>query len=76
MPQLKSAAKQLRRSRKRADENKKIKERLRKLTKDAKNSKDLPAINKLTDKATKRGIFHKNKAARMKSSLAKKLRKH
>lgn len=73
MPQLKSSAKRLRQSRKRAVENKKIKERLKRLIKDAKSKKDLPTLYKAVDKAAKRGIFHPNKAARMKKALSKKL---
>lgn len=73
MPHLKSAAKHLRQSRKRAAENKKIKEGIKKLIKGVKSKKDLPAIYKAIDKAAKRGILHPNKAARMKSALAKRL---
>lgn len=73
MAHLKSAAKHLRQSRRRAVENKKIKEQMKKLIKNAKGKKDLPALYKTIDKAAKRGIFHKNKAARLKSTLSKKL---
>lgn len=75
MPHLKSAAKRLRQSRKRMAENKKVKERLRKMIKEAKSKKDLPTLYKTIDKAAKRGIFHKNRAARMKEILSGKLRK-
>ena len=73
MVHLKSAAKRLRQSRRRMAENKKIKERIKELIKSAKSKKDLPALYKAIDKAAKRGIFHKNKAARMKRALAKRL---
>jgi len=75
MPHLKSAAKRLRQSRKRAEENKKIKERLKVLIKNAKSQKDLPELYKAIDKASKRRIFHQNKAARMKSAISRKLAK-
>lgn len=73
MPHLKSAAKHLRQSRNRAKENKKIKEQLKNLLKNAKSEKDLPVLYKAIDKAAKRRIIHANKAARMKSALSKKL---
>ena len=73
MPHLKSAAKHLRHSRKKAAENKKIKKRLKETIKNAGGPKDLPALSKAIDKAVKRGLIHKNRAARMKSSLAQKL---
>lgn len=73
MVHLKSAAKRLRQSRRRMAENKKIKERIKELVKSAKSKKDLPALYKAIDKAAKRGIFHENKAARMKRALAKRL---
>ena len=75
MPHLKSAAKRLRQSRKRAAENKKIKEQIKKLIKTAKSKKDLPTLYKAIDKAAKRGIFHQNKAARMRRALSKRLEK-
>lgn len=73
MVHLKSAAKHLRQSRKRAAENKKIKEKIKRLIKEAKGKKDLPALYKAIDKAAKRGIFHESRAARMKGALAKRL---
>lgn len=75
MPHLKSSAKRLRQSRKRAAENKKIKEQIKKLIKTAKSKKDLPTLYKAIDKAAKRGIFHQSKAARMKRALSKRLEK-
>ncbi len=73
MPRLKSATKHLRQSRKRAEENKRLKEQVKDLIRTAKSKKDLPALYKVIDKAAKRKIFHKKKAARLKSALSKKL---
>lgn len=73
MPHLKSAIKHLRQAKKREAENKKIKRELKKLLKAAKGPGDLSALYKAIDKAVKRKLLHKNRAARMKSSLAKRL---
>jgi len=73
MPHLKSAFKNLRKSKKRAKENRLVKEEVKNLLKGPVTEKTLPSIYKAIDKATKRKIYPKNKAARLKSALAKKL---
>jgi small subunit ribosomal protein S20 len=73
MPHLKSSKKRLRSTRRRTEENEKIKEQIGNLVKSAKGEKDLPALYKAIDKAAKRGIYHRNRAARIKSSLSKRL---
>lgn len=74
MPVIKSAKKKLRQDRKRAVRNKKIKNLLKSLIKNVKNKpskkKALEAI-KIADKAVKKHVLHKNKAARIKSGLSK-----
>ncbi|GMR19346.1 MAG: hypothetical protein BMS9Abin34_481 [Patescibacteria group bacterium] len=75
MPHLKSAAKNLRKSRKRAEENRRIKEQVKKLLRGPVNAQTLPSLYKAIDKAVKRKLFSENKAARLKSQLAKKLAK-
>lgn len=83
MPITKSAAKELRKAKKRAAANraylKKIKEALKqaKLQAKAKNAEGALAAArqaiKLLDKAASRHVIHKNKAARKKSRLLKAL---
>ncbi|KKW06050.1 MAG: 30S ribosomal protein S20 [candidate division CPR1 bacterium GW2011_GWC1_49_13] len=75
MPHLKSAYKNLRKSRKIAQVNREVKESLKKLLKKPVTAASLPALYKAIDKAAKRRIFSANKAARLKSSLAKKIGK-
>ncbi|HEB13931.1 MAG TPA: 30S ribosomal protein S20 [candidate division WWE3 bacterium] len=75
MPHLKSAFKNLRKSKKRAEQNKEAKERVKKLLKGPVTEKTLPKIYKAIDKAAKRNIYPKNKAARLKSKLARQLAK-
>ncbi len=75
MPRLRSSKKSLRSARRRAEENKKIRGKLSKLIKGAKGKKDLPTLYKAVDKAAKRKIFARKKAARMKSKLSRKLAK-
>lgn len=74
MPVTKSAKKKLRQDKIRRARNKKIKTNLLLLIKNAKKQpskkKVLEAI-KAIDKAVKKHILHKNKAARIKSSLSK-----
>lgn len=77
MPQLESAKKALRQSKKRQGHNKRYKNRIKKLyrqildlshqgkTKEA--GKLLPVYYKAIDKAAKKNILHKNTAARKKS---------
>ncbi|NIT03748.1 30S ribosomal protein S20 [Candidatus Saccharibacteria bacterium] len=71
MPHTKSASKNLRKSRKRAAENQEIKEELKGLLKKSVTKKTLPTLYKKIDKAVKRNIFSAQKAARLKSRLAK-----
>lgn len=74
MPVIKSAKKKLRHDIKRQKENKKLKNLLLDLIKRATRSKEEKAIKsavKAADKAAKKHIIHKNKAARIKSKLSK-----
>jgi small subunit ribosomal protein S20 len=73
MPILKSAIKKLRRDRKLAAANKIIKERARAAVRAARKKPTKGLLAKASsalDKAAKKGIIHKNKAARLKSRLA------
>ena len=75
MPVIKSAKKKLRKDIKRTEENKKFKSLLKKALKEAvKNpsEKNVKEATSMADKAVKRHLIHKNKAARIKSSLSKK----
>jgi small subunit ribosomal protein S20 len=74
MPVTKSARKKLRKDKKRELANKKLKNLLKKSIKTAKKDpkyKNIQEAISLIDKAAKKNIIHKNKAARIKSSLAK-----
>ncbi len=74
MPVLKHAKKKLRQDKKRTIQNKKIKDLFKKLVKEAKDKKTAESLSAAfsgIDKAAKKFILNKNKAARMKSSLAK-----
>lgn len=73
----KSAKKAWRQSLRRKARNLKIKERLKKLLKEAKTSSAsfLPQVYKALDKAAKIGLIKKNTAARKKSRIAKALAK-
>lgn len=74
MPVIKSAKKKLRQDIKKTLENKVLKTLFQKLVKKAKKNpteNNIKLAAKAIDKAVKRGIIHKNKAARIKSSLAK-----
>lgn len=74
MPIIKSAKKKLKQDRKREVRNLKLKKSLKKAVKKAKLSgveKDTRAAFKLISKAKKKGIIHKNKAARLKSRFKK-----
>lgn len=84
MPIIKSAKKALRQSKRRNVRNVAYKTKIHKtkktiekglLTKDLEKAKtDLNAFYKIVDKAAKRNILHKNKANRLKSRLAKKIK--
>jgi len=74
MPVIKSAKKKLRKDKKREFRNQAVKNTLRSLLKQAKIEKSEKAILaaiKAADKAVKKHILHKNKAARLKSGLTK-----
>ncbi len=73
MPVTKQAKKKLRKDIKREKENLKIKFKFKKTVKKTKESptaKSLSEASKVIDKAAKKGIIHKNKAARIKSRLS------
>ena len=73
MPVIKSAKKKLRKDKKRTLKNRQTEENVKKLIKAAKKQKSVKAIQsaiQATDKAAKIHIFHKNKAARIKSTLS------
>lgn len=74
MPVIKSAKKKLRQDKKRQKRNTLVKNTLKDLIKKARKKPTLESVKKavrVTDKATKHNIIHKNKAARIKSSLSK-----
>ena len=74
MPVTKSAEKALRRDRRRSIVNERIRRRVRKILKEARKnptSKTLALAKSALDRAAKKGVIHKNKAARLKSKLAK-----
>ena len=78
MPVIKSAKKKLRKDVKRTFANKKVKIDLKALIKKAKETPSAEAVQlavKKADKAAKKHIIHGNKAARIKSRLAKLLSK-
>lgn len=70
MAQKKSALKKARHDAKVGAQNKIIKKNLKKLLKKAVRQ-DLPQVYQKIDKAAKRGVIHKNKAARLKSHASK-----
>lgn len=84
MPIIKSAKKALRQSKRRAVRNVEYKTKIKVtkkglvkkvLAKDLEGAKlDLQAFYKIVDKAAKKNVIHKNKAARIKSRFAKKLK--
>lgn len=74
MPVTKQAKKKLRKDRKREIKNRVLKAGFKKIIKNTRKSptvKKLSQAAKVIDKAAKKGIVHKNKAARIKSRLAK-----
>jgi small subunit ribosomal protein S20 len=74
MPVIKSAKKKLRQDKKREKANSVVESNFRLAIKDAQKTKSFEKVKnavKLIDKATKRKIIHKNKAARLKSKLSK-----
>lgn len=74
MPITKSAQKALKQTRRRTEQNKVWKTKLKQSLKKAYSEKSKDAISnafKIVDKSAKVGIIHKNKAARVKSKLSK-----
>lgn len=74
MPVTKSAKKKLRQDKKREIRRKKLKDTLQDTIKKARRAPTIISVKKagqLIDKAAKNHLVHKNKAARIKSSLAK-----
>jgi len=75
MPITKAAIKALRQSRKKRLNNLKKKNALHKAVKKTSSAKELAKAQSVIDKAVKTKYIHKNKAARLKSRLAKKFSK-
>lgn len=74
MPVTKSAKKALRRDRRRTVINKRIRRRLKEILKQARTNptkKLLSQAASILDRAAKKRVIHPNKAARLKSRLAK-----
>lgn len=74
MPVLKHAKKKLRQDKKRTKDNLRLKETFKKMIKKAKENPTPEAMSvaySSIDKAAKKFVIHKNKAARLKSALAK-----
>jgi len=74
MPVTKQAKKKLRKDKKREAENLKVKTVFKKIVKNTRKNatvKSLSEASKVIDKTAKKGLIHKNKAARLKSRLAK-----
>lgn len=74
MPVIKSAKKKLRQDKKREKANKILRNAFRNAIREAQKSKTSEKIIKavkLVDNAAKKKLIHKNKAARIKSSLSK-----
>ena len=77
MPVLQSAKKALRRDKRRAIINKKIKEKIKEILKSTRknpNKKNLELVFTVLDRAAKKKIIHQNKANRLKSRLSKLLK--
>jgi len=74
MPIIKSAKKALKQSRKRALHNLKKKKLLKSTIKKTTSEKEMSKAQSVIDKAAKTGYIHKNKAARLKSRLARRLK--
>ncbi len=70
MPVIESAKKALRNAEAKAARNVEVKAELRRALKNA-SVETMSKVVSLVDKAAKRNIIHKNKAARIKSALAK-----
>jgi len=77
MPEHKSCEKRLRADAKKRDKNRYVKKTIKTFVKKLKNAsskeeieKMLPGVYSVLDKAVKKGVIHKNSAARRKSRLA------
>lgn len=75
MPIKKSAAKALKQSEKKRKNNLIKKRKIREALKNTKTEKQFSKTQSTIDKAVKTKYIHKNKAARLKSRLAKKISK-
>lgn len=83
MPNKKAAIKDLRKNRKRAAHNLRIRKNVKALVKETREltaagkkeeaTQKLRALQQAADKAAKRGVMHKNSAARRKASAMKRL---
>ena len=74
MPVIKSAIKKLRRDKKREKENDWFRRKLDmavRIAKKQKSAKTTASAFSIVDRAVKKNLMHKNRAARIKSSLAK-----
>ena len=74
MPVTKQARKKLRKDKRREKQNQEVKAFFKKAVKDTKKNPTVKKISiafKIIDKATKKGVIHKNKATRIKSRMAK-----
>ncbi len=74
MPIIKSAKKALRRDKRRAIVNKKIKDKVKATLKKSRknpNKKNLKETFSFLDRAAKKNVIHRNKASRLKSRLSK-----
>src|ERR1035437_10297978 len=74
MPVIKSAKKKLKQDKKRQVRNNYLRQAFKDAVKEATKSKTLEKVKKAVsnvDKAVKKGLIHKNKAARIKSRLSK-----
>jgi len=76
MPISGSAKKSLRKSIKNRGVNRRLKDRLKEALKEfwTKSGAKTTEVQSMIDKATKKGIIHKNKAARLKSQISRKVK--
>lgn len=73
MPVIKSAIKKLRKDRRREKENDGFRSKMKHVVKNARKKRGAKTLNEAfayIDKASKKHLIHKNKAARMKSRLS------
>ena len=83
MPQIKSAKKRIKQSEKKATRNRQIENRTKNALKKFRGlinpqsieqaKQELPSITALIDSTASKGVWHKNKAARIKARLMKKM---